>query len=83
MEPSGRRRHGLTQDGPERGRRGPARVAEVDLVMPAGHREAVGRDVLLVHATQQLGLVVEGPDVERLHALPLGEGLQPHVPESR
>ena len=45
-----------------------ARVAEVDLVMLAGHLQPVGGNELVVHGVEHSGFVVVGADVERLHA---------------
>ena len=73
------RNNGLAQDGAQLRGLDLAGVAEVDLVVPAGHLQAGARDELVVHPLERLGLVVVRAEVERLYAPPLRQGLQPHV----
>ena len=69
----------LAQDRPQPLGRGAAGVAEVDLVVLADHAQAVGRDDLLVHPGEHGRLVVERPDVQRLHAQPFRQSLETHL----
>jgi hypothetical protein len=48
-------------------------------VVPPGHHQAVAGNEVVVQAGQGLRLVVEGADVQGLHAAPLGERGQAHV----
>src|SRR5690606_17524785 len=69
----------LPEDGAQPGGFGPPRVRQVDLVVPAGRGEPVGRHELPVHPGDRRLLVVVGADVEHLHAEPLGELLEAHL----
>src|SRR3954467_14004416 len=76
-------RHRLSEDGPQRRGVGPSWITEIDLVVLPVHGEAVLRDELVVHASQQLRLVVVRADVECLDAASLRQGLHADLVESR
>ena len=68
--------HRLTQDRAELRGIGTARVAEVDLMVLAGHPQPVRRHELVVQAVQHRTFVVVRPDVQDLDAPALIERLE-------
>lgn len=49
----------------------------------ADHAQSVVRDEHMVHPREHIRLVVEGADVQRLHAAAFGQGLQADAVEAR
>jgi hypothetical protein len=54
-------------------------VAEIDLVVSADQAKPLAGDDLVMQVREHVCFVVEGTDVQRLHASPLGQRLRTYV----